>query len=794
MDKIVFKWLCTLVAFITMGVNSVTMIAQGTPEWRPLHVRPIEYVGAGHVDFPHYYAKGKYYGEGMQFIQGASAHEDGTVLMAQDMGSARISRNFGHTWYTPENKGNPQIGGNSCAIDPDNSNIMFISMSAKYRSRIYPGLTELEGIYRSEDMGESWEHVLSIPAVQDVRFFMDNFACFPVSGGIPEDRVWRFASSNKNKAGEGRGGQIWKSEDGKKWTKVGDLPDIGSAYSLVQHPELIDVLYLCADNGLFRTQNGGKTWTTPWKNMLRGRAYSLWIDPDNVKHMIISIMNNTDNEAFGIWETNDSGEQWSRILGDINPLSMAVGAKNAEGKRMIYVHNSVSAGKARIRTFNGEWVIPESNTLTPHLWMNSSITGQTMSCFLPHPTIPDLALCHGRAFWWRSQGTNGTIWDESSTNFFGSSFREVAFNESDWRQMYVVCSDTGMEETLDGGDSFEKINITGREPGGQWQRMRDIGLKANARTGRSIICLPDPWPSSLPPPTDPGAPGRQIMTLGPINAHCIFFRDKGRKVWDDLIEKPVEEGGHGVSRRLFYSRQNPNIIYAGPNISRDAGKTWGMMEGKMHIAAMSHINGDIIYAVKRIVDGNSIIYRSINQGSTWEEIFVADWNLLADTRYGRVKVDPSSDDRLYTYDSKGDLLLLQKNRDGRWEKASLNLQSMYTNIPFYWDIADIVVDANEPGLIYVLVDVSGDPTVWIGRLNHDFSVCEWQDITLDVPRIAGSSNIHLHPITGDLIVSTGNGTFVYPAPDNWQHKDTDKRQYKRALWENMPLPIPKIWK
>lgn len=772
--------------------GTIPTYAQDKTEWRPLHNRPAVYLGEEHVDFPEYYTKGKYYGEGMQFIQGAAAHEDGTVLMAQDMGSARISQNFGKTWFTPKNEGNPLIGGNSCAIDPSNSNIMFIAMSSKYMGEKFKQLRQIEGIYRSENMGESWTLVQAIPNIQDVRFFMDNFACYPVSEGSVEDRIWRFATYNVNNTTPGGAeGYLWLSAaGGRSWQKIGSFPG-SEVFSLVQHPSTSETLFLCTNEGLYKTEDGGKTWSQPWSHVLKGRAYSLWIDPDSNDYMLVSITSSNSSDR-GIWETEDGGGTWKRILSNINPGQMSVGAKNEEGKRMIYVHNSAGSGDTKVRKFDGTWITPKGETLAAppqEYWAQQSITGQTMSAFVPHPTIPDIALCHGRAFWWRSENNGGEVWQESSTNFFGSTFSEIFFDQNDWRKMYSVSPDSGTAETDNGGDSFKKSNVTGKEAGGQWARMLARGGSVNARTGRSNVVLPDPWPENAPPPVDPNAPGRRIMSLGGLLSHYIFSRDKGQTDWSDRIEDPLEEGGGPSSRRIRFSRQNPNIVYAGPNISRDGGKTWSMMSNSQRVAALSYHDGNTVYAVQK--NGNQYdINKSTDQGVNWTKIHTTNGNIMLDNGFGHLWTDAHSEDRLYTLNSDRDVVLL-KNTGTIWTTVDLNLRSKYDPLPISWNVKGICVDENVPGLIYALVDLSGQPIVWRGRMNKDFTACSWEDITLGAPRIAGSTHLSLHPVTGDLVLGTGNGTFVFPAPDDWEHKDPEKRQYKQALWNNLPLSFPK---
>ncbi|OQB14332.1 MAG: hypothetical protein BWY15_01189 [Firmicutes bacterium ADurb.Bin193] len=801
MKKTVLRRLCSTVLALTMlmsmlALQSVTVSAANEKiEWRPMIHRFPEELGADKVDYPDLYTKGKYGGEGFQYIHGAAVHADGTVLMGQDMGSARVSTDFGKTWYTPPNEGNMLIGGNSCAIDPADSNVMFIAMSANSFIGAFPQLKNYEGIYRSTDKGQSWtlvQNFSQITYTSGFRYFKDNFACYPVTGGSVDTRVWRFATSEQG----GGPGAFFTSTGGVKWTKVTDLDFAvyGRKFALEQHPTEVDTLYMCTEKGLWKTTDGGKTWAQPFKAQIDGSVRALWIDPEDGKHMIVSVTNN-DAKKRGIWETNDGGAAWKNILSEINPGHIGVGAKNDEGKRMIYVHNTVAQDPPRIRGFDGKWFIPALDTLMPSAWTQGNMSGQMQDCFLPHPTIPDAAIAHGRAYWWRSEGNGGKIWKNSSTNYFGHGIHYIGFNESNWKEMDASVQDAGTMYTTNGGDSFIAHNITGKEEGGQWARMiEQVGQEnVKARSARGIVILPDPWPSDVPPPVSPDLPGRRVLALGGTFNHFIFTKQKGDTVWKDWIGQDLSVGGDGVNRnKVYYSHQNPNIVYAGPNVSTDGATTWTVNNGAKSICAMSYVNGDIVYVVEKVSGTEYNILKSVDRGQNWQKIYSTNYNIRDTGATGILAVDPGSDQRLYTLDDKKDVMILTEN-NGKWSGKSLNLRGAYKGmadkIPS-WSVDKIIVDYSDSRLIYVQTNISGYPNVWRGRLNEDFTACTWEDISYNAPRIAQSSTIILNPVTGDLIMGSGNGNFVFPAPDDWQHKDPEKRQYKRALWLNMPLPIP----
>ncbi len=761
-------------------------------EWRPIPLRVPSDIGADKVDFPQYYTKGRYGGEGYQYIHGAAVHEDGTVIMGQDMGSIRISEDFGKTWYCPPNNGNFLIGGNACAIDPADSNVLYAAMSSNSFVNAFASLKNYEGIYRSTDKGQSWtlvQRFFQIPYSSGFRFVKQNFACYPLTGGTVESRIWRFVTSDQG----GGPGAMFTSTGGVKWEKVTDF-DIavyGKKYSLNQHPTDVNTLYMCTDKGVWRTTDGGKTWTLPWKDKLNGLSRSFWIDPDDTNHMLASITNN-DKTKGGIWETFDGGTTWVNIMNEITVAQMAVGAKNPDGKRIIYVHNNVAPpeNKPRIRNFDGKWIIPTIKTDNPGEWTRGSITGQMQCVFLPHPTKPDVCITMGRAYWWRSEGTGGQVWEESSTGYSGPQWRNIAFDLNNWQHFIVSVQDAGTFSTTNGGEWYSQSNITGKGAGEQWARMIEQVGQSNvqARSARDIILLPDPWPSDVPPPASPNLPGRQIMTLGGTFSHFIFTKDKGQETWNDWIGKDRSVGGDGLNRnRVFYSAQNPNIIYAGPNVSTDGGTTWTINTDARQVCEISGVNGDIVYAIK---DGSpNEILQSKDRGKTWKTIFKATWKIKDTSNTGIITADPSDDGRIYTVDENMDVLML-KETDGLWNQVKLNLRKAAAFSHPTWSVREIVVDHSDSKLLYVILNISGAPNIWRGRINDDFTACTWEDITLNAPRIAQASNLILNPLTGDLILGSGCGNFVLPAPADWQHKDPSKRQYKSALWKSLPLPIP----
>ncbi len=314
----------------------------------------------------------------------------------------------------------------------------------------------------------------------------------------------------------------------------------------------------------------------------------------------------------------------------------------------------------------------------------------------------------------------------------------------------------------------------------------------NVRSGRNIAHIPAlPWPTGMPAPANSNVPGRRILSLGGITHQFIFTQDAGQSSWVDRISGTVATGGDGVKREFVdYSRQNYNIVYAGPNVSTNGGGSWGVTANQYPVIAMSHLNGDIVYTVVKSEDTYTV-KKSTNRGASWLATNVyshTNSTNIADIR-NKVWVDPNNDNQVYTCTANGDLILRKWNGSS-WSTTNTNLRSRYGTLPPGWEVIKACVDYSDSQLIYALINVAGAPTIFRGTWDAGFTTCSWEDITYNAPRISWSTNLFVSPVTGDVILGSGNGNFVFPAPASWKHSDINKRQYKSALWNNQPKPIP----
>ncbi|HEV7506137.1 MAG TPA: glycosyl hydrolase [Thermoanaerobaculia bacterium] len=140
------------------------------------------------------------------------------------------------------------------------------------------GSNEMRGVYRSKDGGAHWDRVLYVnDKVGAVDLAMD-----PVNPRVLYASMWNVRRTPYSLESGGPGSGLWKSTDGgDTWNELtfnpgfpkGTLGIIGVTVS-PSNPENVYALVEAKDGGVFRSRDGGKTWTkTNGSRDLRQRAW-----------------------------------------------------------------------------------------------------------------------------------------------------------------------------------------------------------------------------------------------------------------------------------------------------------------------------------------------------------------------------------------------------------------------------------------------------------------------------------------------------------------------------------------
>jgi photosystem II stability/assembly factor-like uncharacterized protein len=201
-------------------------------------------------------------------------------------------------------------------IDPKDSSIVWLGTgeNASQRSAHFG-----DGVYKSTDAGKTWKRV-ALATSEHIGKILVNPRSSNVVYVASQGPLWS--------TGGERG--LFKTIDGgATWHPVLTIsPDTGIS-DIVFDPKNADILYASAyqrrravgqmigggpEGGIFKTTNGGKTWTKLTKGLPRGdmgRA-GLAVDGRKAPATVFAIVDAKRDEA-GFYRSDDAGASWARI-------------------------------------------------------------------------------------------------------------------------------------------------------------------------------------------------------------------------------------------------------------------------------------------------------------------------------------------------------------------------------------------------------------------------------------------------------------------------------------------------
>ncbi|MEH6535767.1 MAG: hypothetical protein V7719_05195 [Psychroserpens sp.] len=227
------------------------------------------------------------------------------TLFAQDI-SLDVLKNM-----KPRNIGPGGMSGRVTAIDVvhSNTNVMYVG-------------TASGGLWKSQSGGITWTPIFDdqvTASVGAVAIQQSNPSVIWVGTGEGNPR-------NSLNGGYG----IFKSLDGgKSWTAMG-LKDTRHIHRVIIDPTNPDIVYVAAigspwgehpERGVFKTTDGGKTWSKILFANNKTGAADLIMDPTNPNKLIAAMWEhkrdpwffNSGGEGSGLHITHDGGKTWEKI-------------------------------------------------------------------------------------------------------------------------------------------------------------------------------------------------------------------------------------------------------------------------------------------------------------------------------------------------------------------------------------------------------------------------------------------------------------------------------------------------
>ncbi len=190
--------------------------------------------------------------------------------------------------------GDDDTGGNDIVMAANNPRVLFASMYQRRRSECcFNGGGTGSGLFKSVDGGETWARVEGgYPSGELGRIAVDISRSNPniVYSLIeaPAGNTPAGASMASNAPTSNQINGLWRSDDGgATWTRANSLNPRPMYFSKIAiDPTNAEVVYY-AGVGLHMTLDGGKTVETDAAMVTHDDIHTIWVNPSNPQHLII---------------------------------------------------------------------------------------------------------------------------------------------------------------------------------------------------------------------------------------------------------------------------------------------------------------------------------------------------------------------------------------------------------------------------------------------------------------------------------------------------------------------------
>ena len=622
---------------------------------------------------------------------------------------------------------------------PENPSVLFVASASG-------------GLWKTTNRGITWRNVFDTMAVS-------TFGDVAIAPSDP-DVVYAGTGEQNNRQSTSWGNGVYRSDDGgESWRHVG-LVETRHIGKVEVHPSNPDVVYVAAlgnlwapnpERGVFKSSDGGRTWTKSLYVDEHTGVVDMVMDPSNPDVLYAAAYQrlrrtwgfNGGGPGSGIFKTTDGGATWAELTngipdGDKGRIGLAIAHSNPRVLNALIEHaDSDQQGTYRTEDGGMNWERVNPLNIRPMYYSEIFID----------PTNEDRVYALATSSHKSEDG--------------GRTFQEIAVRptydvgvHADHHALWIdpndpdhlyLGGDAGLHESYDRGETFRKIN---NFPIAQFYAigadMRDPywvfgGLQDNhsfagpSRTRRWVGIVNDDWKQV-------GYGDGMYWQPDPTTTHFVYGTSNGgtyfrfnSETGDMLDIEPVPPVGEEEYRfdwtsPIIISKHDPSTIYAGGNrlfISRDRGETWERTPD-----LSKQIERDTV-PLMGVPGGEITISRNDGTGSFGEAVTI-----------GESPLDP---DILWVGMDDGNLQV-SRNGGSSWTEVSGNV----SGVPPGTYVSRITPSRRAPGTAYATFDGhrDGDFAPYLFRTD-DFGM-SWEPLMAGLP--SGSLNdVIEHPDNSDVL-------------------------------------------
>jgi photosystem II stability/assembly factor-like uncharacterized protein len=461
------------------------------------------------------------------------------------------------------------------------------------------------GVWKTENGGVTWENV------SDEHFDVGTIGAVAVAESDHNVIYVGTGESPIRGVTTSHGNGVYKSTDaGKSWTHVG-LDDAGQISRIKIHPQNPDVAYIAVqgtiwgpseERGIFRTEDGGKTWSHVLAVDESTGASDLAMDPTNPRILYAAMWNHWRNPWFihsggedgGIYKSADGGDTWNKLEGGlpklVGKIGVDVSASNPNRIYAIIEAEPEKGGLYRSDDAGETWKLVNGHrVLHTRAWYYNHITADPVD----EDTVWVLNVPLMKSI------DGGKNWEKIDTPH--GDHHDHWINPNDNRIM-INGNDGGATVTFDGGKTWSSIM---NQPTAQFYRV----VTDNLFPYRIYGGQQDNSTVAIASQSFQGGIGVDdyYAVGGGESAHIAFDPDNPRLVYATTINGTLTEYDRDtqIVRTII---PYPEMVYGKDSRDLKYRTNWNAP------VAMSPHDPGIVYF------GTQILLKSTDRGTTWTEI------------------------------------------------------------------------------------------------------------------------------------------------------------------------------
>ena len=575
------------------------------------------WIAKGPVNTPIILTNGKKRGNGRINCIAFDPINPNIIWVGSPSGGLWKSDNGGAGWTTATDN-LPVIGVSHIAINPSNSQIMYIVTGDGYASDTYP-----IGVLKSIDGGLNWSTTgLSYDVAQEKR--INKIILNP---NYPDSI---FAATNDN---------IMLSVDGgNSWTSTGM---IGRWRDIEFKPGSPRVIYAAkhafGGSNVYRSTDGGANWSVINNGVSSsGKDRPLIaVTPAN-PNVIYALFSAGDDSYHGLYKSIDSGDNWSLQSNSPNILGREVDGTGAGGQSWYDLSLGVSTNDESLVYVGGinlwksnnsglDWQIDGNSGNNQQLYSYMHVDQHAME-FNP---LTDIAYAgNDGGIYTYSESLNR--WVDISDGLEISQFYKLGVSQSNQNRVVAGAQDNGTEmltnttwDAIRGADGME-CAIDQFDEDIIYSTSQYGGLKKSYDGGFSWSNIkPVSYSGGWVTPYKIHPNNNNLIVIGYDE---IYRSTSGGSAWDSISYNV--SGGQSL-KSIALAPSNENYIYAATystiKVTTDAGNTWtsikaGLPNYNITDIAVSDINPDHLWVTFSEYSASHKVYESTDRGATWVNI------------------------------------------------------------------------------------------------------------------------------------------------------------------------------